>query len=469
MLCNGVLFVAPYGRAGDAKMKDGGEITLEMALEHIAALEREIKALRRELARRAESLPQLLSSFYHPNQIPTFSGVHEKPVDLVLSVRDTYDFLRPCLDSLFTNTDIPFHLFLNDNASSDPRTPALLREVRDRHPDRVSLFLQEKDLGFTDAAQMLLERTTNDVILVNADTELPPRWASRLLWPIRHSGENVASCTPFCNAGSYEAFPECNQDSALFEGLPLGVLDGIFQSVKPTANFRPPVGVGFCMAMSRKAISTIGLLDVETYRPGYGEETDWCARAAMAGFLNVFVPNLFIYHKHGATMTRASSTERERLRTEHYGILKSRYPNVEHELHAFLDNPERQAMVGLLLLLSSAKASGGVKVVITAPERFEGARIIGYNDEYKSRPIIYVGQRNDTGEYLIRFSYKGYEGRFISPNLNWVIKLLYRMQVTAIVLDALPPHTDTEKVIRALDRLAQHNAAMMTNNCRKEG
>ena len=60
-----------------------------------------------------------------------------------------------------------------------------------------------------------------------------------------------------------------------------------------------PTGVGFCMALNRNVLKKIGFLDEQTFGKGYGEENDWCMRAYKAGYKNVLIPNLFVYHKHG--------------------------------------------------------------------------------------------------------------------------------------------------------------------------
>ena len=53
--------------------------------------------------------------------------------------------------------------------------------------------------------------------------------------------------------------------------------------------------------MSKNAIEKVGVLDADSFGMGYGEENDWCQRAILAGYRNVQVENLFVYHKHGGS------------------------------------------------------------------------------------------------------------------------------------------------------------------------
>lgn len=443
-------------------MRDGENAALARAEARIAELEAMVAALRRQLADKAESLPNLLPKFYRRDEIPVFDGREEPPVDLVLTVKNTYEFLAPCLESLFRNTDVPFRLFLNDNASDDSRTPELLRKIRDDHPDQVRLFLQTTDLGFPDAVNLMLAETANDVVIVNADTVLPPRWASRLLWPMRHSGKKTASCTPATNAGPLVAFPEINADSELFEGLELERLDAVFQAVKPEGYWTMPAGYGFCMAMSRAALDETGLFDAETFRPGYGEETDWCRRAAARGFVNLFAPNLFVYHKHGATMRREAPQSRDALRRRNEKIVAVRYPDLEDKAFAFMDDPAYRAFRSFLLFMLSAEAGGGFDVAVTNHARLAGPELRRPDAFPPDRPLALVARHPGTGEYFLRFGYRGHGGRFSSPDYNWLVKTLHRVHVSRILIEDAPPGPDADKLRRALRRLGERAGAPVT-------
>lgn len=52
---------------------------------------------------------------------------------------------------------------------------------------------------------------------------------------------------------------------------------------------------GACMLLSREALERVGFLDEEYF--AYWEETDWCARAADAGYKCYYVPSARVWHK----------------------------------------------------------------------------------------------------------------------------------------------------------------------------
>lgn len=422
---------------------------LLLAEARIKELESRLAVLYERLADRAESIPNLLPKFYRENELPAFSGEGEAPVDLVLTVRDTYDFLVPCVESIFANTDVPFHLFINDNVSSDPRTPAYLRQLREAHPDRVSVFFQKENLGVPGALNFLMRKTSHDVIQINADTVMPPGWASRLLWPIRHSGEKVGSSSPFSTAAAMGSFPCVRAENDLLPNLDTAGMDAVFRTVKPTTRWKMHFSPGFCMVMSRAALDEVGLFDAETYNPGYGEETDWCLRASKLGYKHVLAANLFVYHKHSVTFKRESSAGRDKLLADHIAILESRYPGVMDKNHDFNDGLEYLAFSSFLLFLAGCASGGGLAV------RFVPLETLRRNPGDAAAPVLRVAQDPETGEYHLRFSYMEHRAAFTSPNLNWVIKAVYRVKVREITVDELPPR-DQAMARRALSRMGGH-------------
>lgn len=422
------------------------ENRLKDAEERIRRLEKRNRILYRELTRRERSLPSLLPKFHRPGEIPIPNGANEAPVDIFFTVRNTFDLLVPCLKSVFANTDVPFRLFVNDNASDDRRTPELLLQYRDRHPGQVEVLLQSENLGVVDAINLLLKRTTNDVIMLNADAEMPPGWTSRLLWPLRHSGAKVAAAAPFCTAAVFGGFPVLGVENELFEGMALAEVDAVFQTARRESFFTAPFAPGFCMAMSRRALDEVGLYDAESFRPAYGDEADWCYRAAARGYSNVLVPNLFAFHKHQATMKKEKSIDLNALGREKYAIMLRKHPTYENDRHDFNDSPSYQAFHSFMIMQASIARCGGVEVAFAAL----GAEKRAGNPETAR---LTIGQQPKTGEFFLDFGYKTHRAEFTAPTYNWVIKLLHRLSIRAITVETPPPGVEPSRFEGALARL----------------
>ena len=237
-------------------------------------------------------------------------AVYQQKVDVIVPVYNGLEYF----DALFSGiekTKVPYRLILVNDKSPDPEVGNYLEKYAAEH-DNVVLLNNETNMGFLPSVNRGLKMAENHVALVNTDVEVPEEWLERLMLPI-FAKENIATTTPFTTCGTICSFPDFCRDNKLFEGMPLWEIDDEFRMIRPQYPTMP-TGVGFCMGMNLKAIQEVGLLDEENFGKGYGEENDWCQRAIAAGYENVHVDNLFVYHKHGGSFP---SEEKQRLLKEH--------------------------------------------------------------------------------------------------------------------------------------------------------
>jgi glycosyltransferase involved in cell wall biosynthesis len=78
----------------------------------------------------------------------------------------------------------------------------------------------------------------------------------------------------------------------------------------------------------------VGLFDAGTFGRGYGEENDWCQRAALAGWRNVLLANCFVYHKGGVSF----AGEQDALLSNAMEILDRRYPGYHRSIQDVIAN-----------------------------------------------------------------------------------------------------------------------------------
>ncbi|MCI8513496.1 MAG: glycosyltransferase [Lachnospiraceae bacterium] len=249
----------------------------------------------------------------------------EEMIDVIVPVYNGMSYL-PALFATIPKTGMDYRLIVVDDCSSDPEVQEYLKDLEEKNFS-VILKRNPENLGFVRSVNIALSLAKHPVALVNTDVELPEFWLERLMYPIL-KGEKVASSTPFTTCGTICSFPRINEDNKMFQGLSLEAVDSVFRSFRP-AYAELPTGVGFCMGMSLKAIRDVGLFDEETFGKGYGEENDWCLRAEKAGYQNVMVENLFVYHKHGGSFL---SEDKKRYLETNARILQERYPDYSQKL-----------------------------------------------------------------------------------------------------------------------------------------
>lgn len=264
-----------------------------------------------------------------------------KNIDIIVPVYNGFRYLEPLFNSIIKNTDIAYHLIVIDDCSTDKNVLNFLNRIQKQVKGKMTLICNEQNLGFLQSANIGLSISKNDCVLLNTDVELPAQWASRLFSAI-FEFEQIASVTPFSNAATIFSFPEIGVDNLLNGSAELNKIDNIFSKMDtadlPILAF--PTGVGFCMAMSRNALDTIGLFD-PIFGKGYCEENDWCQRANKAGFINTIAPNLFVYHKHGGSFP---SDEKASLCLNNMTILNERYPSYIEEVQVSIQNMHYQSL-----------------------------------------------------------------------------------------------------------------------------
>lgn len=257
----------------------------------------------------------------------------QKPIDIIIPIYNGYEFLQKCLESLVKNTTIPYRLILIDDKSTDERVKSFLRQFKKRFEKSSLLLIEnEENIGFIKSVNKAAGLVQNHFVILNTDTEVPPDWLQRLVYPILKYPK-IASTTPFTNAGTICSFPNFNEDNELYLGLDVETLDKYFQTVDFDDNFvEIPTGVGFCMAFNKEVYDKIGLFN-EIFGKGYGEENDWCMRAMKLGYKNIIVTNLFVYHKHGGSFT---NQEKQKLLQRNLQILQTLQPEYEHLVERFV-------------------------------------------------------------------------------------------------------------------------------------
>lgn len=261
---------------------------------------------------------------------PSMDGVQ---VDVIVPVYNAYELVVPCIESVFRNSRNIQLVVVND-ASTDPRIAVYLKSILDRANNDIEVVVieNEENLGFVRSVNKAYRETKHHIVILNSDTEVPAGWLSRLVGPMMHN-EHIATVTPFSNSATICSFPEMDCDNLLFNGLPLAAIDECFRMYGGASPLPLPTGVGFCMAINRLVVEQIGLFDEEAFSRGYGEENDFCLRAAKAGYSNVMATNLFVYHKHGGSF---QWTEKQRISSENFKKLLAKHPEYQSLVEDFI-------------------------------------------------------------------------------------------------------------------------------------
>jgi GT2 family glycosyltransferase len=215
---------------------------------------------------------------------------------LIIPVHNAPDELDRCLASVCATVPAGTEVIVIDDASTDAEVTNVLHRWQQRAGPSWQFHFQQQNLGFVATVNRGMKMTQRDIVLLNSDTEVTPGWLEGLQRCLA-SDPLIATATPWTNNGEIASIPgfcEANPPPRHPESV-ARVIAGTGTACYPEL----PTAVGFCMAVSRKALNTLGLFDEKTFGLGYGEENDFSMRAQQAGLRNVLCDDVYIVHLGG--------------------------------------------------------------------------------------------------------------------------------------------------------------------------
>ena len=385
------------------------------------------------------------------------SGALNRAIDIVIPVYNGYDYLEPLFRSIRENTDLKYNIFVVDDASPDSRIVPLLKEILASFSCKVVLLESEKNAGFVKSVNKALALTTNDVVLVNTDVVVPKKWASKLFRQI-FTNDKVASVTPLSNAATIFSIPQINIDNKFEDDL-----EAVNEKLKIINDPIDPItlwsGVGFCMAMSRSAIDSVGVLD-EIFNKGYGEENDWCLRAMSRGYINTIAPNVFVWHKHGGSFT---SREKELLKRRNISIIHGRYSGCK-QLMTQTSNDSRFISIRFIseiLYLNSCAEKCEVWFDHAWGGGTESYTLYKFEQMKESTLFVRVQNKNSLN-FIVTYCYKNYSNTLICNSVEEVSVLLDQLSFQLIVVNNLAGYLSPLDVLKNVEQIKKRSGARVS-------
>jgi GT2 family glycosyltransferase len=280
-----------------------------------------------------------------PRELRPLRGVSLRPanaaaaVAIVVPIHDSLPWVRRCIAALFNHTRAPARLILIDDASEDPAVPRWLAPLADH--GEVVVRRNPRNLGYTRSCNLGIELAGRaDVVLLNSDTEVGPRWLERLR-AIAYADPTIGTVTAVSdNAGAFSV-PDLERP------CPIPAVWSLVQAQRALLHGaygclpQLPTGNGFCMYVKRELFDRVGVLDGEAFPQGYGEENDLCQRAEQAGYRHVIAGDVLVRHARSASFGDA---RRATLGAQGMARLRERYPNYEAKVGAALWSYDRHVL-----------------------------------------------------------------------------------------------------------------------------
>jgi GT2 family glycosyltransferase len=223
----------------------------------------------------------------------------ERRLVIVIAVYRDVDATRACLESVLATRDPRRDaVVLVDDCSPDDGMGILLERFA-REPD-VFLLRNAENQGFIRSANrgMALCRR-GDILLLNSDTRVFPGVFDEMCHVAR-SAPDIGTVTALSNNATIFSYPHPKLPNAALADMEWEEVAAVAREASSGRAIEVPTGHGFCLLIRREVLQAAGGLS-EQFGRGYGEENDFCQRAADLGYRNVAALGAFVEHREGVS------------------------------------------------------------------------------------------------------------------------------------------------------------------------
>ncbi len=259
---------------------------------------------------------------------------------IVVPVYNAATETKNCIDSIVKHTNLERNrVILIDDGSPDKRVGEILELFSTQA--NLDIYRNKQNIGYTRTINLGLQKAeADDVVLLNSDTIVTPRWLEGLR-ATAYCREKVGTVTAMSdNAGAF-SFPKFNEfcrkpEYFTHEEYALLLTQATHDCIPPEV----PTGSGFCMYIRRALVNACGMFDEAAFPRGYGEENDFCMRAFKAGWINLISPWSFVYH----VRTASFKGEKAELVKSGVNTVTARYPDYAPLVRNAFESPVMQAL-----------------------------------------------------------------------------------------------------------------------------
>lgn len=256
-------------------------------------------------------------------------------VTIVVPVYGDITATKDCLLALSKYIDHQKHTvtIVNDNGPEADTMEKMINVFIKKHSN-FHYFRNENNVGFIktcNKAVLELDTTSNDILLLNSDTEVTKGFLEEML-NVLYTEDSIGVVSPRSNNATIMTVP---LSSATRKGIEAKDSFELFKELKKTAPRYSivPTAHGFCMLIKRELINQYGLFD-EVFGKGYGEEVDFCLRIGMHGYKSVISNHAYVFHLEARSFTLETKNQ---LLEKNNQIIKKRYPAYQQLVSTYIN------------------------------------------------------------------------------------------------------------------------------------
>jgi len=240
-------------------------------------------------------------------------------VSIIILAYNNLDFSRACIESVLKHTHYPdLEIIIVDNGSSDGSIK-YFQKVSDQNPS-IKIVRNEENLGFSGGNNSGIKVASGEiVVLLNNDTYVAPGWLYAMVSKMKGSSAlDIAG--PVTNNIGNEA-----KVDIVYDCMESMIDAGTNYTWRHAGEVLMVENLAFfCVAISRKVIENVGLLD-ESFSGGFFEDDDYCRRAVDAGFKLAIIEDSFVHHHLSASFDLLGAERKQEIFDSNRAIYEKKW------------------------------------------------------------------------------------------------------------------------------------------------
>ena len=251
---------------------------------------------------------------------PGIARLPEPRLVIIIPIYRGVEVTRACIESVLAHrhSDTDCLVLIND-ASPEP----LMADMLTRYAALQNVFVltNQNNIGFVQTVNRGMSFAAGaDALLLNSDTVLHAGAFDELI-RVAYGHTEIGTVTAMSNNATIFSYPSASLRKDTLPDITWPELAAAALATNAGVFVDVPTGHGFCMFIKGEVSRRVGLFD-ERFGRGYGEENDFCARAAALGYRSVAAGGVLVEHKESISF----ANEKASLLAQNLPRLNALYP-----------------------------------------------------------------------------------------------------------------------------------------------
>ena len=220
----------------------------------------------------------------------------ENAADIIIPVHNQYVCTRNLLEGIYRYTDVPFHIYLIDNASTDETVDLDKIYTRD-----ITIIRNQRNRGWCGGANQGIEQGSNpNIVFMQNGVEVSKGWLENMLAFLNTHPRIGAVGSLSSGLNDLQGVDKIRQSSA--PQIPNFLTEDLHERNRILNYHFHRAGIlvegrleFFCVALKRRTVNAVGLLESQKITNGGAD--DYCRRLRKAGYVLGLSLDTYVLHR----------------------------------------------------------------------------------------------------------------------------------------------------------------------------